>query len=106
MRDLTDDIRHETQRGVILMILIRRGLDWVPFGELRQQLSRGQGYPLADEELYFQLLYLADPARGYVEVKPLRSGRPQEREQLRVRATAKAVDLIDGRIPADEGVAC
>jgi hypothetical protein len=106
MRDLKDDIRHETQRGVILMVLIRRGLDWVPFGELRQQLLRGQGYPLTDEELYFQLLYLADPARGYVEVKPLRSGRLQEPEQLRVRATAKAVDLIDGRIPADEGIAC
>jgi len=40
MRDLTDDIRHETQRGVILMILVRRGLDWVPFAELQQQLLR------------------------------------------------------------------
>ena len=106
MRNLSDDIRHETQRGVILMILIRRGLEWVPFGELKQQLLRGQGYPLTDEELRFQLLYLADPARGYIEVEPLRLGRPQELEHLQVRATAKAVDLIDGRIPADQGVAC
>jgi hypothetical protein len=106
MRNLTDDIRHETQRGVILMILIRRGLDWVPFGELKQQLLRGQGYPLTDEELCFQLLYLADSARSYIEVKPLRLGRPQEPELLRVRATAKAVDLIDGRIPKDQGIAC
>jgi hypothetical protein len=105
MRKLTDDIRHESQRGVILMILVRRGMGWVPFGELKQQLLRGQGYPLTDEELRFQLLYLADPARGYIEVKPLRFG-PQVPEQLRVRATAKAVDLIDGRIPPDQGVAC
>lgn len=105
MGSLTDDIRHETQRGVILMILIRRSLDWVPFGELKQQLLRGQGYPLTDDDLRFQLLYLADPARGYIEMKPLRLGRPQELEQAQVRATAKAVDLIDGRIPADQGVA-
>ena len=106
MHNLTDDIRHETQRGVILMILVRRGLDWVPFGELKQQLLRGQGYPFTDEELSFQLLYLADPARSYVELKPLRLGHPPRPEQLQVRATAKAVDLIDGRIPPDRGVAC
>src|SRR5690348_16372812 len=102
---LTDDIRHETQRGVNLMILIRRNLDWVPFGELKQQLLRGQGYPLTDDELRFQLLYLADPGRGYIETKPLRLGRAGELEQLQVRATAKAVDLVDGRIPAEPGVA-
>ncbi len=102
---LTDDIRHETQRGVILMILIKRNLDWVPFGELKQQLLRGQGYPLTDDELRFHLTYLADPARSYIETKPLRLGRPEEMEQLQVRATAKAVDLVDGRIPADQGVA-
>jgi hypothetical protein len=106
MRSLTDDIRDETQRGVILMILVRRGLDWVPFGELKQQLLRGQGYPVTDEDLRFQLQYLGDPVRGYVEIKPLRLGRPPEPEQLQVRATAKAVDLIDGRIPPDQGVAC
>jgi len=105
MGNLADDIRHETQRGVILMVLIRRNLDWVPFGELKQQLLRGQGYPLTDDELRFQLLYLADPARGYIETMPLRAGRPEELEQLQVRATAKAVDLIDGRIAADQGVA-
>ena len=105
MGSLADDIRHETQRGVILMILIRRSLDWVPFNELKQQLLRGQGYPLTDDELRFQLLYLADPTRGYIEMKPLRLGRSQEPQQLQVRATAKAVDLIDGRILPDPGVA-
>jgi hypothetical protein len=108
MGNLTDDIRHETQRGVILMILIRRNLDWVPFGELKQQLLRGQGYPLTDDELRFQLLYLADAGRGYIELKPLRAGYTQDKqdlETLQVRATAKAVDLLDRRIAADQGVA-
>ena len=45
MTALGDDVRHEVQRGVILMILIHRNLDWVPFNELKQQLARGQGYP-------------------------------------------------------------
>lgn len=105
MGTLSDDIRHETQRGVILMILVQHNLEWVSFGELKQQLLRGQGYPLTDEELRFQLQYLADPARSYVEMKPLRPGRPEEFEHSQVRATAKAVDLLDGRIPTDQGVA-
>ncbi len=104
MARLTEDIRHESQRGVILRVLIRRQLDWVPFNELKQQLLRGQGYPLTDDELRFHLTYLSDPGRGYLEVQPLRSGR-QEWEQKLVRATAKAVDLLDGRLPADPGVA-
>jgi hypothetical protein len=33
MTALTDDIRHEVQRGVILMILTHRNLEWVPFAE-------------------------------------------------------------------------
>jgi hypothetical protein len=68
-------------------------------------LLRGQGLPLNDDELCFQLLYLADAAGGYLEMKPLPLGRPEEPQQVRVRATAKAVDLIDGRIPADPGIA-
>jgi hypothetical protein len=105
MGALIDDIRHETQRGVIVMILVRRNLEWVPFGELKQQMLRGQGYPLTDEEMRFQLLYLADAARAYIEMKPLRLGRAEELQHFQVRATSKAVDLLDGRIPADPGVA-
>ena len=104
MARLNEDIRHESERGVILRVLIRRQLNWVPFNELKQQLLRGQGYPLTDDELRFHLAYLSDPGRLYIEIKPLRSGR-QEWEHTLVRATARAVDLVDGRLPADAGVA-
>ena len=105
MGTLVDDIRHEAQRGVILMILIRRNLDWVPVGELKAQLQRGQGYALTDDDLKFHLQYLADSGRDYVQTQPLRLGRAGETEPFLVRATARAVDLADGRIAADPGVA-
>jgi hypothetical protein len=101
---LSDDIRHEAQRGVILMILVHRNLEWVPFQELKQQLARGQGYLLTDSELRFHLNYLAEPSRGYVETRGLRPGR-QDPSLTQVRATSKAVDLLDGRIPPDPGIA-
>jgi len=104
MGALADDIRHEAQRGVILMILVHRQLDWVPFGELKQQMARGQGYLLTDEDLRYHLAYLSGPSRGYVEVMGLRPGR-SEAQLTRVRATAKAVDLLEGRIAPDPGVA-
>ncbi len=101
MTKLSDDIKHEAERGVMLLTLIYRGLDWVPFSELRKQMAR-QGYPLADEELQFHLNYLA--GGGYLEMETLRAGRG-EVEMKRLRATKRAVDLHDGRIPADAGVA-
>lgn len=102
MADLTNDIRHEVQRGVILMILVHRNLDWTPFAEVRAQMARGQGYPLTDGELWFHLRYLA--SRAYVETRNLRPGR-SDLSLVQVRATPKAVDLLDGRLQADPGVA-
>jgi hypothetical protein len=99
---LTDDVRHEVQRGVILMILTHRHLDWVPFSELRVQMARGQGYPLTDAELWFHLRYLA--SRGYLETRSTRPGR-SDLSLTQVRATPKAVDLLDGRSEGDPGVA-
>ena len=99
---LSDDVRHEVQRGVILMILAHRCLDWVPFTELKAQLARGQGYPLSDAELWFHVRYLGN--RGYLDSRNLRPGRT-ELSLTQVRATPKAVDLLDGRIEADPGVA-
>jgi hypothetical protein len=99
------DVRDEVVRGVILRVLIKHGLDWMAFQSLQSQVQLGQGYPLADEELRFQLAYLGDKARGYVESKPLRAGRTRIREYAFVRATAKAVDLRDGLIASDPGVA-
>jgi hypothetical protein len=102
MTALTDDIRHEVQRGVILMILTHRNLEWVPFSELRAQMAHGQGYALTDQELWFHLRYLA--GRSYLETRSTRPGR-SDLSLMQVRATAKAVDLLDGRIPNDPGVA-
>lgn len=102
MAALINEVRHEVQRGVILMILVRRNLDWVPFAELRAQMARGQGYPLTDSELWFHLRYLA--GRGYLETRNPRPGR-EDRAIFQVRALAKAVDLLDGRIAGDPGVA-
>jgi hypothetical protein len=99
---LTDDVRHEVQRGVILMILTRRGLEWVPFSELRVQMAHGQGYPLTDQELWLHLRYLA--GRSYLETRSTRPGR-SDLSLTQARATPKAVDLLDGRIPSDPGVA-
>ena len=102
MAAISDDIRHEVQRGVILMILTQRGLEWVPFSELKAQMARGQGYALTDPELWFHLRYLS--GQGYLETRSTRPGR-SEISLMQVRATTKAVDLLDGRISSDPGVA-
>ena len=102
MEKFSQDVKHESQRGVILLTLIYRGLEWVPWPELRKHMAR-QGYPLPDDRLQFHLNYLA--GGQYVEVETLRAGRGVGVELKRVRATKRAVDLHDGRIPSDPGVA-
>ena len=104
MNRLNEEIRDEILRGVILSILIKHQLDWVTFNSLRVQMQRGQGYTIKESELRFHLAYLSDSTRGYVELKPLRAGRTDVESSF-VRATAKAVDLSDGRIARDPGVA-
>ncbi len=101
MAKLIEDVKHESQRGVMLLILIRRGLDWVPVTELQKQMAR-QGYPMLLEELEFQIKYCLDG--GYLETKSLRSGRAEVELRV-VRATKQAVDLRDGRLPSDPGIA-
>jgi hypothetical protein len=101
---LCHEVRDEITRGVILSILIKHQLDWVAFHTLKVHVQRGQGLPLDDGELRFHLAYLGDSARGYLENKPLRAARVNNEFSF-VRATAKAVDLRDGRILADPGVA-
>src|SRR5215471_17424473 len=102
--DLKDDIRNEAQRGVILLILVHHKLEWVPFNELKQQMARGQGYVLSDEDLRFHLTYLSNASRGYVETTTMRPGR-HDPSQTMVRATTKAVDLLEGRLAPDPGIA-
>jgi hypothetical protein len=101
MKQATEDFAHEAQRGILLLVLIYRGLEWVPWSELRKQMAR-QGYALNDEDLQFHVNYLADG--GYLESETLRAGKAKF-ELKRVRATRRAVDLHDGRIPADAGIA-
>jgi len=102
---LLQETRDEAVRGIILCILIQHKLGWVRFQSLKREVQMGQGYPITDEDLGFQLAYLGDAARAYVEAKPLRAGRTSVAGFAFVRATAKAVDLRDGRIPNDPGVA-
>jgi hypothetical protein len=101
-QDRVSTIRKERERGLILEILVAFDLDWVPFAELRMQLVRMQHIPISPDGLQFQITYLKD--RGYVETKRLYAGRA-EVELTAVRATAKGVDLLDGRIEEDPGVA-
>ena len=105
MDPLLQDVRDEAVRGVILIILIQHKLSWVAFSSLKREVQLGQGFPIADDDLGFQLAYLSDAARAYVEAKALRTGRTNAFNYAFVRATAKAVDLRDGRIPRDPGVA-
>ena len=100
---LAQEIRDEIIRGLIVCVLVKNGLEWMTLPSLRIQVQRGQGYPVEDHELRFHLAYLSDSTRGYIESKALRAGRGSTDCSL-VRATAKAVDLLDGRIAADPGV--
>ena len=100
---LAQEIRDEIIRGLILCVLVKYRLEWMTFGSLRIQVQRGQGYTLDENELRFHLAYLSDSTRAYIECKSLRAGRATTDFSL-VRATAKAVDLLDGRIAPDPGI--
>ena len=101
MKNLSKDIQQEAQRGQMVRILVERRLEWMPFTELRLQILRRAGYAIADDDLQFHLNYLS--RGGYVETRQLRAARAGL-EMTAVRATPKAVDLVDGRIAEDPGV--
>ncbi len=100
MRSINELLHKELERGVILRALILFNLDWMTLRDLWVQVG-GQGYLLDDDTRTFDLNGLEQ--RGYIERKSLRSGRMDFELQM-VRATVKAVDLHDGRIPPDEFV--
>jgi len=102
MKNLSKQVQEEAQRGLIVRILVEWRLEWMPFGELRLQILRRAGYPVSDELLQFHLNYLS--RSGYVETKQLRAVQAGL-ELTAVRATPKAVDLVEGRIPDDPAVA-
>lgn len=101
MKRLSKQVRQEAQRGLIVRILVEWRLEWMPFGELRLQILRRTGYPVADDALEFHLNYLS--RAGYIETKQLRAARAGL-ELTAVRAAPKAVDLVEGRIPDDPAV--
>ncbi|HEV2425870.1 MAG TPA: hypothetical protein VGZ29_13660 [Terriglobia bacterium] len=102
MGSVTEDVKHESERGELLKVLVDWGLEWMPFYELRTQFQSRTDRRLTDAELKFQLNYLEQ--RGYAERKMLRAGLA-DLELLVVRATTKAADLLTHVIPADPGVA-
>ena len=102
MAPLKQDIRNETERGFILQTLVDWGLEWMPLREVKIQLIRNVGYMVEEAQVEYHLQYLEQA--GYAETKTLRA--KQVGLQLKaVRGTAKAVDLVEGRIAPDPGVA-
>jgi len=101
MKNESKQIRQEAERGSIVQILVEWQMEWMPVGELRLHLLRRAGYQLSEEDLQFQLNYLAD--KGYVETKHLRATKAGI-EMTAVRATARGVDLAEGRIAESAGV--
>ena len=101
MNTLTSDVKHEAERGMMVKILVDFNLEWMPFHELRMQLMGRLGYRLPDDQIRFQLNYLLKG--GYAETRLLRAGRA-DLELTTVRGTAKAVDLLEGRLAPDPGI--
>lgn len=102
MNSLTSDVKHEAERGLMVQVLVDWGLEWMPFYELRMQLSSRSTYRVTDDQVMFHLNYLVQA--GYAESKQLRAGRSGVELNV-VRGTAKAADLIAGNIPSDPGIA-
>jgi hypothetical protein len=59
------------------------------------------GYPIPIEELSFHIAYLAD--KKLVEIETVR-GPYSHRSVNLVKITARGIDLLDGRLSADEGI--
>lgn len=107
MSKLTEDVKHERERGLIIELLIEAKLRPIPLFVLLSMMD-GQGWPLGDgnpgqalNDLDFQLTYLADYC--LVERKNPREGKLNLEIQT-VRAVGKAVDLKDGRIAPIPGI--
>jgi len=59
------------------------------------------GYAVPIEELNFHVAYLAE--KGLVDVETARGPHTRGTMTL-VKITARGIDLLDGRLPADEGI--
>ncbi len=92
--------QHEADRAEILRLLVPGFPEPLTFNGLREGLLIG-GRPMEDEGLNFQIAYLEQG--GYVIVN--RAERRGRKKILSVAATKKGIDLVDGRIPEDPGIA-
>jgi len=102
MPEYANEVQTEAQRGLLLKVLVSWRMERLPFSEMRIQMLRRLGYNIADEQLQFHLKYLE--GAGYAQVERLRAGRA-DYELTTVRATPKGVDLVEGRLRPDDGVA-
>ena len=59
------------------------------------------GYPIPLEELSFHLAYLRE--KGFVEIEDVH-GPHSLRSISMAKITARGIDLLDGRLPHDEGI--
>lgn len=59
------------------------------------------GYPVPLDELNFHVAYLAE--KGLVETESARGTHTRGMMTL-VKITARGIDLLDGRLPPDEGI--
>ena len=59
------------------------------------------GYPLPLEELSFHVAYLRE--KGLIELEGVR-GPYSPRSIHMAKITARGIDLLDGRLPSDEGI--
>jgi len=59
------------------------------------------GYPIPIEELSFHIAYLQE--KGLVDLETVR-GPYSHRAVNLVKITARGIDLLDGRLPPDDGI--
>jgi len=90
----------EAHRAAIIRLLVPVYPQGLTFSGLQQALMI-EGRSLTSEEINFQLAYLEEG--GYVKLE--RETRRRKTIVLGAAATRKAVDLLDGRIAEDPGIA-
>jgi hypothetical protein len=91
---------NEAHRAEILRLLVPQYPTPLTFGGLQQALVIN-GHPMTSKELVFHVTYMEEA--GYLKLE--RDTRRGLSRILSTAATKKGVDLHDGRIPEDPGIA-
>jgi len=94
-------LRHkELLRGKIMFYLNLIYPQTATFPLLQAELDYF-GFPLPLDELHFHVAYLTE--KGFVETETARGPHTRGAMTL-VKITARGIDLLDGRVPPDEGI--